>query len=219
MGALMIATSNHILHLYQYNCYENIITGEYDMENIRNEYKITADKEEIGYAVLKQTGIRFEIYAEVRNVDSEKPFRLAVRCGGKIIPLGVMLPQNGGFVYRKTFSRSALRELGVSGVERFVVLTDDIINHSSDIRSQKKGEEWCEISNVDDFLKEGEFRRAFSGCRNCLARRGGELVYLAVPIVKDEILPAMPIRCLGEVLKIRGNLYMVFKIRDGKLLF
>ena len=190
------------------------------MVDLRQEYDIVFDGKKLGCAVVARVGIRLEIFGEIRNFASQNPFRLAVKCDGKIVCLGVMLPRKDRFTFHKIYTKSMLRELGISAIEEFTLVRDgDTSSYASAPNMTENMGSWCSVEDMSEFLEAGEFRRQFSVYKNCIACKQNDIEYLAVPIIKDKALPAMPVWCLGETRKINGKLYMVFKIRKGKLLF
>ena len=199
--------------------YENNFVGDV-MENICSEYPVNYNDEKIGRAKIEKVGIRFVITADVRAIEARIPFRLAAVCGNRKVAIGVMLPGSGGYTYRRTFTSSAIRELGIEEIKYFTIigeLTEDKLPQNENIKVDDT--EWNRETEPGMLLEEGEFRRLFSACKEVLVRRDDEVTYLAVPIVKGEEFPVMPVFCLGEAWKINGGLYIVFKIHNGKLTF
>lgn len=190
------------------------------MADLRQEYDIVFEGKKLGCAVVARAGIRLEIFGEIRDFASENPFRLAVKCDGEIVCLGVMLPRKDRFIFRKIYTKSMLRELGISTIEGFTLVREvDTHSYAYAPNTTENMSSWCAVEDISEFLEAGEFRRQFSVYENCIACKQNDIEYLAVPIVKDKALPMMPVWCLGETRKINGKLYMVFKIRKGKLLF
>ena len=190
------------------------------MSDLRREYDIVFENEKLGCAVVAQVGIRFEISAEISGFRTKNPFRLAAKCGGKNVTLGVMLPQKGSFAFRKVYTKSSLRELGISAIEGFTLVKDGDNNTNKYPQNTVENmSKWSVVEDMSEYLEDGEFRRRFSVHKNCLAYREGEFAYIAVPMIKGETLPKIPVLCLGETRKINGKMHMVFKTRRGKLLF
>ena len=174
----------------------------------------------IGYARIERVGIRFFVSADVKTSDAAAPFRLAAVCKNRLIPFGVMLPGNGGFTYGKMFTSVALREMGISEIDCFTIIGDIPQNKVSlKVNANSGSVKWEKEDDPGALLEEGEFRRIFSACKDTLVRREKDIVYLAIPVIKGEKFPAMPVFCLGEVRKINDGLYLVFKVYKGKLSF
>ena len=214
------------------------------MEHICGSYPVVYGGKTLGNARIEKLGIRYSIAAETEEPEMEKPFRLAAVCQDRVTPLGVMLPKSGGFVFSKIFSREALLELGIDTISGFTLGGEAVAARAekeeketvSEMEEKIEGEPKEEESvpaetaaPADDvwertdtpwlYIEEGEFRRVFSACREALVRRDGDVTCLAVPILKDELFPVMQVFCLGEVWKINERLHLVFRIREGKLLF
>jgi len=190
------------------------------MENICAEYLVNYNGKNIGNARIEKLGIRFMVTADVKEVDAKTPFRLAAVCGTQVIPLGVMMPKKGGYTYGKTFTSSALREMGIGEISGFAIVEDTNGNKlpkSAQVRVDAAN--WVRETEPGAYLEEGEFRRLFSACKEVLVRCEDEMTYLAVPLIKGEEFPVMPVFCLGEAWRINGKLYIVFKIHNGKLSF
>ena len=194
------------------------------MDIICGTYPIRRGEKVLGEVKIEKVNIRYKISSAIDNIDMPRPFRLAVICGEKIIPLGVMMPDRNGFSYSRSFSSAALSELGISNIDGFTLITDSLpqsdtrpIAAPTPVSSVTDG--WQQTDTPGEYLEDGEFRHIFSGCKAALVRKDGETQCLAIPVIKDEPFPVMPVFCLGEVWKINEKLHLVFKIHDGKLLF
>ena len=215
----LIIYNNHIISKRSY-CFVRITFVGDKMESICAEYLVNYDGENIGSARIEKLGIRFMVTADVKEVDAKTPFRLAAVCGTQVIPLGVMMPKKGGYTYGKTFTSSALREMGIGEISGFAIIEEPNDNKiPASVRVRADAANWVQETEPGAYLEEGEFRRLFSACKETLMRCEGEITYLAVPLVKGEEFPVMPVFCLGEAWKINGGLYIVFRIRNGKLSF
>lgn len=190
------------------------------MENICSEYPVIYNESIIGRAKIEKIGIRFFVSADIKKVDAETPFRLAAVCSRRLVPFGVMLPKEGGYTYGKMFTGGALRELEIDEVKGFTIICDIPENN---VRSEKSissvAAGWIREDKPGELLEEGEFRRLFSACEEALVRREDDITYIAVPVIKDEEFPVMPVFCLGEAWKINGGVYLVFRVHNGKLSF
>ena len=192
------------------------------MENICRSYSVVCGGQDKGTAVIEKEGIRFRVSAEIKECDIEGPFRLAAVCGGSIVPVGVMLPNGDGYSYYKIFTESALRDKGISEVSGFTIvgsMPEAKEEPPEPARNTSGISGWEKTDTPWLYIEEGEFRHVFSACREALVRNEEEICYLAVPLMKGEEFPVMPVFCLGEIQKIDGKLYLVFKISSGKLLF
>lgn len=194
------------------------------LDNICGNYPIHCDEKVLGEVKIEKVNIRYNISSAVNNIDMPRPFRLAAICGDKIIPLGVMMPDRNGFSYSRSFSSAALSELGIDTIDGFTLITDSSprsaaqpIAAPAPVSAVAVG--WQQTDTPGEYFEDGEFRHIFSGCKSALVRNDGETQYLAIPVLKDEPFPAMPVFCLGEVWKINEKLHLVFKIHEGKLLF
>lgn len=193
------------------------------MENICGAYPVNYADKCLGEVKIERLGIRFSICGSISGIDIEGPFRLAALSGGKTVPIGVMLPKGGGFGYAKLFSAAALVQLGIRDIAGFTIITDHPVTEEAEPMQTEAvstaESEWANTAAPWQYFEEGEFRRVFSACGRALVRQDGDVLYLAVPLVKDEEFPVMPVFCLGEVWKINDELHLVFKIHDGRLLF
>ena len=190
------------------------------MNGLPTEYNITYKNEHVGIVLIKQIGIRYEIFAEVRFINCKTPFRLAAMCGNDCVPLGVMIPGGTGFSYRRTYTKSAFREFGFEKLTGFEIIFGTKRESDPQTKTTEVDDgEWTAVAEPALLFDAGQFRRIFSVFDGCLVRESGEIKYLAIPLLKDKDFPVMPVFCLGEAWKISGKLYMVFKIKSGKLLF
>lgn len=185
------------------------------MQDFCGLYSIIYSGENLGEAVVARDRLRWHIAARISACNIPGPFRLAAVCGNKTAALGVMLPQNGGFTYSALFTASALREKGIcSGISYFTLLP------CMNAETGNSGICWEKSERPELYIEEGEFRRIFSACRSALIKKeNGEQVLLAVPVKKGEKFPLMSVFCLGTISKINGQLHLVFKINDGRLVF
>jgi hypothetical protein len=77
--------------------------------------------------------------------------------------------------------------------------------------------DWQREPEPERLFKDPDIKRACMDMTDTLVCRNGELTYLAVPIIRGRPFPALPIFCFGSSMKINGNNYVVFKIKDGVL--
>ncbi len=190
------------------------------MENLCAEYQVYFNGRCIGCCIIEKQGIRYKIYARVTVADLDKPFRLSAICGDSMVNLGVMVPKCDAYQFSRIYTNAAFRELGLENVSGFTI-TSDLFEVLDEVSGQTENvlSKWNHIAEPGTLLEEGEFRRIFSQCSNTIVCCEENITYLAVPVIHGEEFPAMPVFCLGEARKINGGIYLVFKIRNGKLIF
>ncbi len=181
-------------------------------------FDVVYKQKSVGEARIIRIGIRYELSAVVKYLDISGPFRVAAVSGEKVVPLGVMMPKGDGFEYRRSFSTNDLKNIGIDDISGFTIAGDESSKVHIDTNNHEDNE-WKVTNEPWQYLEEGEFRHVFSACNEALVSTNEEFVRIAVPIVKNEPFPLMPIFCLGEIQKINENLHLVFKLHEGKLLF
>lgn len=77
--------------------------------------------------------------------------------------------------------------------------------------------DWRKETEPERLFKDPDIKRACRDMTETLVCKVGEITYLAVPIIRGRPFPALPIFCFGSSMKINGNNYVVFKIKDGEL--
>lgn len=186
--------------------------------DMSEDFAIVYNGEEKGRATVAYEGIRIKITAGVPKIECAIPFRLAVNGKNGVKPLGVMLPVNGGFAFSKVYSPAECRRLGLNESMTFTLIPCGEEQNNEE-KAKQNDDDWKEWEHPERLFDDGEFRHIFSACKKALVRRADELTLIAVPVKRGEPFPVMQVFCLGELWKINGNLHLVFKIRDGRLLF
>lgn len=187
------------------------------MDNMFKKSWVVHNGQRVGWVQIEKRGIRYYTEAEINGIEFTGPFRLAAVCGQEILPVGVMIPQNGMYRYCKTLSAESAKKAGLIDAESFTVIGCEVERKCDERESGNDG--WSVNEKPWMLFEEGEFKRVFSACRNAMVKHDDEITYVAIPVVKGENFPVMPVFCLGYIGKIGEGLYMIFKTRDGKLLF
>lgn len=94
--------------------------GVIDLSESMETYKVMLDGAEAGELRLYKEGLMTVMEAHCTYTSSE-PFKLIVSSGGRNIPLGTMLPEADGFVFKKRYSRQALESLGIGTVDACLI--------------------------------------------------------------------------------------------------
>jgi hypothetical protein len=97
---------------------------------MENKFTVTRAGKAFGEIDIAQNGLMTDVSFSGGNPDGENIYRLAAVCGGKYISLGVPAPaENGLFGLKKSFSKNALRELGITELSAFeLVLPGELGN-------------------------------------------------------------------------------------------
>ncbi|MDR1329977.1 MAG: hypothetical protein LBK23_10290 [Oscillospiraceae bacterium] len=95
---------------------------------MENKFTVTRAGRAFGEIDIAQNGLMTDMIFNGGSPDGENIYRLATICGGKYISLGVPVPaENGQFKLKKSFSKNALRELGITELSAFeLVLPDEL---------------------------------------------------------------------------------------------
>lgn len=183
---------------------------------ICSEYEISYKGITVGKAKIANEGIRYRISGSVQRGEFEEPFRLAIICGENKTVLGVMMPENDLCVYNRLFTSRELKDLRIHEIHGFTIIVSE---NKQDADKNSASDHWRKISDAGVLFAQGEFQRIFSACGEVLLRHEENMDYIAIPIKRGEEFPAMPVFCLGEPWKVENRLCLVFKVKDGKLLF
>ncbi len=171
--------------------------------NLIGKYPIYDGKEQAGELEVSPWGgyLRFRALCRSRR---KGVFRLVAECGGRLLPLGVMMPSGSGFGLERRYSPAALRSMGLERIDRCRLAQD-----------WEGG--WQEEGSPERLFRDPALRelgRAL-GREGVLTRREGEAVLLAVPLDRGRPFAAMSIFCFGVPAAINGRNWLVFRIMDG----
>jgi hypothetical protein len=86
-----------------------------------DEYDVLRRDRRVGRVAVTPDGLntRFDCACERAG---DEILRLAAVCAGRLVPLGVMLPDGGRLLLSKKYSKNALRELGFSEPSAFALI-------------------------------------------------------------------------------------------------
>jgi Asp-tRNA(Asn)/Glu-tRNA(Gln) amidotransferase C subunit len=95
--------------------------------NIFGKYPIIESDKQIGELEIIPRGSMCRFFARC-GYGLPGIFRLAVISGGRIIPIGVMTPQDNGWKLEKTLSPASLRQMGIAEIEGVRLSGADNVN-------------------------------------------------------------------------------------------
>lgn len=86
------------------------------------------------------------------------------------------------------------------------------------VQDMGNNEGWEPISNPSNLFTDKDIADVCERVRGAFTLNRDGITMLAVPVQSNEPFPMMPIFCFGHNQTIAGREYIVFKIREGKLL-
>jgi hypothetical protein len=195
----------------------HILQGRPNEMELCGTYRIYDDGEYIGDISVTMQGIRVILEGSC-HTPRQGPFRLAVVSGSRVIPLGTMLPDNGLYVYKKSFSKNALVERGIDAIDEFTLFSEQYERNAGTAETPDRNSSWQDVSEPWRLFRDPELSETCRAVSGGLMREesGGELSF-AIPLQRDRPFPAMPIFCFGTFEKIQEKPYVVFRLKDGEL--
>lgn len=170
---------------------------------LQGRYAITEDARTVGELEVSCRGAYFR-FRGLCTSRRRGLLRLAVLCGGREIPLGVLSPSGSGWLLDRCFSPESLRHMGISRVEGCCILGS-------------AAPLWRPEEAPERLLKDAALQQLFRGVQGILCCAEGERVRLAVPLEDGAAFPAMSVFCFMEAEEIAGKTYGVFLLEQGKL--
>jgi hypothetical protein len=168
-------------------------------------YAVKYEGKEVGTLKVYSEGLMTVFAAETLPLSGV--WRIAVVSKGKTIPIGVLAPSQRGLYLKKNFTKNMLAELNVSGIEAVVLLSQE--------HSAESG--WKPVYEPSGLFSDSDLKAACKGSKGVMALKEGEVTKAAFPIRSDAPFALMPAFCLGKPLKIGGNDYLVFTVKDGEI--
>ncbi len=163
----------------------------------------------------KQAG-KLKVYAEgIKTVFSAETeffpgvLRLAAVSKGSVVPIGVLSPSEKGLCLKKSFSRNSLEELGLTNIDKALILSGE--------QEEAKESKWSELPEPGAYFSDPDLKASCKGARGVLISKEGELAQLAFPLRKGVPFALMPAFCMGSPAVIDGKNYLIFKIKNGSL--
>ena len=189
------------------------------MESIYGAYGVTYGGETVGRLDITRRGIRTELSCRCRRV-SDRVLRLYCIGDGRVVPIGVLSPHREGLALCRVFTDNALAAMGLHKIDTAVVSeTTPVIPAEKPTETPKTPEVpfWSPEPNPQRFFTDDTIVAACRQIRGAYSMESGGAVRLAVPVSSNEPFPAMPIFCFGEYARINDGDYIVFTVKDGKL--
>ncbi len=167
----------------------------------------------IGFIRLQQQGSRFVFNAECRDIQNGivRAYACSANNPGIRLLIGVMIPENGILIARRTYTRNDLNMLKILPEQ---IDVGEIVADGCEISEAGK-ESWVKCKFPQRLFSDIALKSSLSGACGILvddnedpsrvaARLGGGVFYLA------------PAFCLVQVIKINGVVYGVLgRERDG----
>ena len=171
------------------------------MPDISGSYVISDAGKAAGMLEVSREGMFYRFRAVCPDC-GEGPVRLYISSAGREAPIGLLSPESGGWRLERSYSLSALRNMGVGEIEACRLLRGTRV--------------WRGEASPDALFGYRELKEIFAGVSGAMSARAGEELLLAVPSRSGEPFGAMPLFCLGEPSEIEGRPYVVFRFRGGR---
>jgi len=168
-------------------------------------YSITYEGSEVGTLKVYNEGLMTVFAAETKQLPGV--LRLAVVSGGNTVPLGVLTPSQWGLYFRRSYTKNMLTELGILGIDGVAVLS----------RDQATVPVWSSVSEPSALFSDTDLKAACRGTKGVMMLQTAGITRAAFPIRNDMPFALMPAFCLGKPIKIGGNDYLAFDIKDGNI--
>ncbi len=190
------------------------------MSDFVGEYVLTAGGENVGTVSVRREGLMTAVECSC-SLRADEILRLGVRCGGRVVPVGVLMPAGEGFYLKKRFSAAALRDMGIAAPCAFTIVgmegaeepdtpeepPEEPADHDTAADADPPPE-----SGDPELLLPEEYR-GIPGAS--VSREGGDVI-LSAPADGD-ILPLMPVLTRGRAVERDGEIRLVFRFRDGEI--
>jgi len=168
-------------------------------------YAVKYEGREVGTLRVYNEGLMTVFSAETLPLAGV--WRLAVVSGGKTVPIGVLTPSQRGLSLKKSFTKNMLAELNISDIEAAQLFS----------QTHSREPEWKPVTDPSALFSDSDLKAACKGSKGVMALKEGEVTKAAFPIRSDAPFALMPAFCLGKPVKINGNDYLVFNIKDGEI--
>lgn len=185
------------------------------MENILGSYNVIYNASHIGELNVSQNGL-MTVFSSVCRPVSKNILRLYCISGGKAVPIGVMMPCRGGLSLSKTFSRNALRQMGLFEITSAFLSEQTEPIPLSPEPPQSEEAVWQPEYEPWRLFEDDDIRASCRKIKGAYSKSENGRDYLAVPISPYEPFPTMPIFCFGSLCKINGGDHIVFTLENGK---
>jgi hypothetical protein len=142
--------------------------------------------------------------------------------------IGVMMPEGQRLALSKRMTSADMKQLGIWDEATFRLMTSSPRDEMpTDFDGREKiypesemtdnAELWQQCHDPADIFDDEEIAHSCRNVTGALIRREGDELLFAVPIRGDAPFPMMPVFCFGEFQHINGGQYVVFKVKNGKL--
>ncbi|NLL45687.1 MAG: hypothetical protein GX250_02600 [Clostridiales bacterium] len=168
-------------------------------------YAIGYEGREVGSLKVYNEGLMTVFIAETLPLSGV--WRIAIESGGLTVPIGVLVPSQRGLYLKKSFTKNMLAQLNIQGIDGVSLLSKE--------HSEAPG--WKPVQEPSSLFSDSDLKAASRGSKGVIVLKENEITKAAFPIRSDMPFALMPAFCLGKPLKISGNDYLVFTIKDGNI--
>lgn len=202
---------------------------------ILGEYTVTYLGEEAGKLSITEKGL-LTVFSCICQPVSKSVLRLYCKCGSDTVPIGVMTPCSKNLTLSKSFSKNALSDMRLGGIDSAFLSADGRVfpggtESVKSIKEKRQNEEktgkeaparserkeiWREEPEPWRLFSDEELSLSCRRIKGAMSRFEEDMSFLAVPISPYEPFPPMPIFCFGSKEEIDGRDYIVFKMQNGR---
>lgn len=172
--------------------------------DLTGKYAVTDGDRAAGGLEISREGMFYRFRAACRS-GGEGMMRLYISSGAAQADLGILAPCDGLWRLDRSLSARTLHEMGITGVDGC-----RIVHESGSWRAEDRPEL---------LFAEPELQAACLGAKGVMALRRADEVLAAVPAESGKPFPAMTVFCLGHAQEICGKSYVVFRLKNGRVVF
>ena len=193
------------------------------MSNILGNYDVFYGDNPIGRLIIERDGAAYHFQCSCRYFSADV-LRLYCVSGEKTALLGVMLPEGGKLVLKKRFTKNMLSDIGITDISRCFLrgreepAPEPEVKEKIAIIAPTEAANWLPAYDAASLFSDADIASACRDVTGALTKESRDSRLLAIPILLDAPFPLMPVFCFGWSEKIDGKDYVVFRVRDGKLI-
>ena len=185
------------------------------MDPLCGIYDVSFLERRVGTLTVSISGLNTVFECRCSAGSSGEIQRLFCVSDGVPVAIGVLMPEGGGLHLRKRFTKNALMRLGLSSIESCFLSS---ASQAAQITPPDSACVWRTAAGHDLVFEDSALTASCHGRTDLLASGDPAQLLLAVPVETDAPFPLMPVFCFGDAAEIRGKDYVVFCLKNGKII-
>ncbi|MGE4485574.1 MAG: hypothetical protein AB7C97_10745 [Oscillospiraceae bacterium] len=193
------------------------------MNDILGNYDVYYGETLIGSLIVERDGAAYLFQCSCQYF-SPDVLRLYCVSGEKTASLGVMLPEDGKLVFKKRITKNMLSDMGLSDISRCFLRGREAPEQKPEpeektaVIAPPESPLWLPAYDAASLFSDADIASACRDVTGALTMEDGNSQLIAIPIILGAPFPLMPVFCFGRSEIIDGNNYVVFRVRNGKLI-